>query len=283
MNNFTLTGFSDEISPDINKQFDYLGELGIKYFEVRGVNGTNIADLTLDEAKEVKALADKCGIKTSSIGSPIGKIEITDDFDAHMQLLSHIIDIAKILETTYIRIFSFYIRDGKNPEDYRSEVMRRMSSMTELAAKHNIILLHENEKDIYGDIASRCKDILDTVNSPNLRAVFDPANFIQSGQPVYPEAFDMLAPYIEYVHIKDSTANLNVVPAGYGIGNIQTVLATLKSTGYQGFVSIEPHLGSFAGFDKLESAPLHSKTEDKSGPHTFKMAFDALMDILNKI
>lgn len=280
--NFTLTGFSDEISEKITEQFEHLNKLGIEYFEPRGIDGKNISELTCDDVKALKENMQKYGIKVSSIGSPIGKIGIKDDFDAHLELLKKMIGIAKELGTKYIRVFSFFIPKDENPEDYREEVIARMKAMTKLAEENNIILLHENEKEIYGDIAPRCLDILKSVNSPNLRAVFDPANFVQCGQKVYPDTLHMLKDYVVYVHIKDALENGDVVPAGFGIGNVKEVLSELKQDGYKGFLSLEPHLGAFKGLENLELDDKMTKL-DGSTPEKFTLAHDSLINILKTL
>lgn len=277
MSKFIISGFADEISENTTRQFEHLNSLGIEYFEPRGIDGKNISELTADEAKSLKAKMDKYGIKVSSIGSPIGKININDDFEEHMELLGRVIETAKILDTKYIRIFSFYV-DGEY-EKNRDKVIEQMKRMVALAEGNNIILLHENEKGIYGDIASRCEDILRSVNSKHLRAVFDPANFVQCGQKTYPEAFDMLYPYIEYMHIKDALENGDVVPAGYGVGCVGKIIAALDCGGYTGFVSLEPHLGSFTGLDALEEDDKMTKLEG-STPEKFTLAYNALKKLL---
>ena len=280
--NFTLTGFSDEISEKITEQFEHLNKLGIEYFEPRGIDGKNISELTCDDVKTLKENMQKYGIKVSSIGSPIGKIGIKDDFDAHLELLKKMIGIAKELGTKYIRVFSFFIPKDENPEDYRDKVIKRMKAMTKLAEENDIILLHENEKEIYGDIAPRCLDILKSVDSPNLRAVFDPANFVQCGQKVYPDALHMLKDYVVYVHIKDALENGDVVPAGFGIGNVKEVLSELKQDGYKGFLSLEPHLGAFKGLENLELDDKMTKL-DGSTPEKFTLAHDSLINILKTL
>lgn len=279
---FILTGFSDEISPDIKEQFENLQKLGIRHFEIRGVNEKNVADLTLAEAEEVKALGESYGITASSVGSPIGKIGITDDFAEHLEKLKHVIEIAKVLGTGYIRVFSFYIPKGEDPASYREEVLHRMKAMTALAEQEGVTLLHENEKGIYGDTAPRCLDILKSVNSPHLRAVFDPANFVECGQVTYPDAFDLLCDYVVYMHIKDCTADKHIVPAGEGIGQVEEILSQLYRGGYRGFVSLEPHLAQFAGLSALQD-DTSVVNEEKAGPRTFKIAYDALVKIIERI
>lgn len=282
MLNYTISGFSDEIDKMVDVQFAHLNKLGIGWFEPRGIDGKNISDL--DDA-DCAALAEKMkkyGIKVSSIGSPIGKIGIRDDFDAHMEKLARTIKIAKKLGARYIRVFSFYIPEGEEPETYRDEVMRRMKAMCALAEREDIVLLHENEKGIYGDIAPRCADILKTVNSERLRAVFDPANFVQCGQKTFPDAFDMLAPYVEYMHIKDALADGSVVPAGMGEGGVSDILKALADRNYTGFLSLEPHLGSFEGLGALEQDNKMTKLA-KSSAEKFTLAYDSLMNLISAL
>lgn len=282
MLNYTISGFSDEIDKMVDVQFAHLNKLGIGWFEPRGIDGKNISDL--DDA-DCAALAEKMkkyGIKVSSIGSPIGKIGIRDDFNAHMEKLARTIKIAKKLGARYIRVFSFYIPEGEEPETYRDEVMLRMKAMCALAEREDIVLLHENEKGIYGDIAPRCADILKTVNSERLRAVFDPANFVQCGQKTFPDAFDMLAPYVEYMHIKDALADGSVVPAGMGEGRVSDILKALADRNYTGFLSLEPHLGSFEGLGALEQDNKMTKLA-KSSAEKFTLAYDSLMNLISAL
>lgn len=281
MENFIISGFSDEIDSDIEKQFSHLQRLGIHYFEPRGINGKNIAELSSKEVKNLKAQMDAYGIQASSIGSPIGKINITDPFAPHVETLKNIMETANILGTKNIRIFSFYIPKNKTHDEFRSAVIDRMQQMTALAESNELILLHENEKGIYGDTAVRCLDLLKTISSPALRAVFDPANFVQCGQQVFPAAYESLRPYIAYIHIKDAKKDGQVVPAGMGDAEIEKLLTTLKEESYQGFLSLEPHLGNFVGFSALENNS-ETKTE-ASTPEKFTLAYESLIKIIERV
>ena len=279
---FTISGFSDEINEKIDVQFAHIKTLGIEYFEPRGIDGTNIADINDEQLKVLKEKMDKNGIKVSSIGSPIGKIKITDAFEPHLEKLARVIEIAKKLGTRYIRVFSYYIEKGDDLEKWHDEVIFRMKKMAELAEKEGVILLHENEKDIWGELPEQCDRIIREVNSPALRAVFDPANFIQAGAKPYPDAYNIMKPHIEYMHIKDALENGHVVPAGLGIGGIDKILSDLKASGWTGFLSLEPHLGAFKGLDALEG---DNKTvmEEGSTPEKFTLAFESLNKIIKAI
>lgn len=276
-----ISGFSDEIDSCVVTQFEALNRLNIKYFEPRGIDGKNISTLTDEQIKELKAKMDKYGIEASSIGSPIGKVNIEDDFSEHFELFKRVVFIAKELGSKYIRMFSFYTKEGGWNDEKREEVIKRLQTMIDYAKEQDVVLLHENEKDIYGDTIDRCLDIMETLACDNFKAVFDPANFVQSGQDTK-SAIEKLGKYIEYMHIKDSLADGKIVPAGMGEGNVELVLKTLLEQGYAGFISLEPHLGSFEGLADLE---LDDKMEKlpKGGEGTFTVAYNALNEILNKI
>ncbi len=276
-----ISGFSDEISSDTTLQFETLTRLGIKYFEPRGIDGKNVSELTEDEAKELKNKMDTYGIKVSSIGSPIGKIKLTDDFEKHFEVFKNVCSIAKILGTSYVRVFSFY-HDGEIwTDDEKSIVIERLSKFISYAKEKGIILLHENEKDIYGDNIDRCKDLFENLYCDNFKGVFDPANFVQTGVDTV-EAFDTLRDYIEYVHIKDALSDGRVVPSGHGMGNVEYILKNLFENGYEGFLSLEPHLGSFEGLSDLELTD-NMTNLPKSGEGTFALAYNSLCKILENI
>lgn len=260
-----------------------LREHDIRCIEMRGVNGRSLVDHSLDEICDIKKALDAQGFRISAVGSPIGKIGITDDFAPHLDLFRHTLAAADILESRYIRMFSFYLPKGDDPGVYRSEVLRRWQKFADTAADSGRVLLHENEKGIYGDTAERCFDLLDTLQCPYVRATFDPANFIQCGEETYPKAYELLRPYIEYFHIKDARlGDGQVVPAGYGDGRIEDILRDLAADGWQGFLSLEPHLGSFSGLASLEREGDMMEMPE-GGPEKFAVAVKALKDILKTI
>lgn len=269
MSKFILSAFADEIADDLKTQMDVLECNGVKYIEMRGVNGRPLVRHSLDEVREIKKQLNSRGFKISAIGSPIGKIKITDDFNPHLELFKHTIEIAKILETRYIRMFSFFIPQGEDPNAYRDEVIRRWQEFIKAAEGTGLVLLHENEKEIYGDTPQRCLDLLNTMNCSYLRAIFDPANFVQCDVETYPEAYNLLKDNIEYMHIKDAVySDHHVVPAGEGDGRLKEILTSLYVRGFVGFLSIEPHLN-----DSLPGG----------GPELFGVACKALKKLLNEV
>ncbi len=280
---YRISGFSDEIAADAEEQFRVLNKLGISCFEARGIGEKNISALTDEEALALKELMARYGIEASSIGSPVGKVKLEEAFEPHFEMFRRVVRIAEILGSRYIRIFSFYHDGGENwTNEERAEVLRRLREMIQYAAGHDVILLHENEKDIYGDTADRCADLMNELYGEHFKAVFDPANFVQCGQDTK-YAYGLLQDYIAYMHIKDACrSDGHVVPAGCGDGNVEFILRELSARGYDGYLSLEPHLGTFAGLKDLE---LDDKMLDlpEGGEGTFTIAYRALCGILEKI
>lgn len=276
-----LSGFADEIDTNLGKQIEVLKKLQMNHVEMRGVNGKGLVDYSINEAREIKKQLDESGIQLSSVGSPIGKIKITDDFAPHMELYKHTVEIAHEMETPYIRMFSFFMPEHESYDPYRGKVMDQLGQFVDYAKASNIILLHENEKDIYGDVADRCLELMKELYGEHFKAVFDFANFVQCKQDTL-SAYEMLKPYIAYIHIKDALwSDGSVVPAGHGDGNVEKILKMLKDSGYQGFLSLEPHLADFAGFSSLEQSAGEKKK--LSGEEAFTIACEALRKILERI
>lgn len=270
--------FADEIDVSVDKQIALLQELGIGWIEFRSGDGKGVADYTEKEAEMLMSRLSANGIRISAVGSPIGKIDITQDFEPHFETYRHIVELAGILDTSFIRMFSFFMPEGEEPDKFRDEVMRRTDRMVEYAAGRNVVLLHENEKGIYGDNAARCLDLMKLFYGDHFRCTFDFANFVQCGQDTL-EAYEMLRPYISYIHVKDALReNGEVVPAGTGDGNVAEILNRLDEKGYAGFLSLEPHLADFAGLKSLEKEVKERGRTD--GEEAFCTAYRALEKLL---
>lgn len=274
-----LYAFADESSAMIDQQIDAMHRNGLSGLEIRNVDGTNVAQITLEKAKEVRKKMDDAGLITWSIGSPIGKIHIENgDFSAHLEVFKHVIDVAHTLGSENIRMFSFYIPQDKDAANYHNEVIDRLGQLLTIAEGSGIELCHENEKGIYGDIAPRC--LLLHKQLPVLKGIFDPSNYIQCGQDTM-EGWQMLAPYIKYLHIKDALADGNVVPAGHGIGNLKEIIADFRKNGGNA-LSVEPHLTVFDGLAKLEENGDVSKVGKFVYPSP-SAAFDAACNALKEL
>jgi len=244
-----LSGFGDEIDPDPAVQAAVLRALGAGFIEVRSAWGVNVIDLSSHQLGELGRVLSERGMAVSAIASPVGKVDVALPVEHEVDRLRRAIVAAHSLGARYIRIFSFY-----NAQGFRDEVLVRMRALTTLAEREHVVLLHENEKEIYGDVPERIVDILESVGSDHLRAAWDNANFVQVGVRPFTDAYALLRPWLEYLQVKDAVAATGeVVAAGEGDGELVETLTALRDDGYTGFASLEPHLtvtnalGGFSG------------------------------------
>lgn len=266
-----LCAFADEISPDLAEQIRVCRECGVSNIELRGVAGVNVLDFHQPVRAEIKARLDTAGIGVACIGSPVGKVPITEPWQRHFDRFKIAIDAAAYFGARMVRIFSYYPpKPGGDMRRHRDEVLRRMRAKVEHVTGGDITLVHENEHGIYGQSARNCVDILKTIDSPSLRAAFDFANFVIDGEKPL-EAWPGLKPFVTHFHIKDARfRDRSVVPAGEGDGQIQAILADAFQSGYRGFLSLEPHLASAGQFG------------GNTGPELFRTAVTALRGVCER-
>ena len=246
MKNYILSAFADEYDADFETQLAALQQFGIKYIELRFVDGTNAADLTDEQITRVQTLLTQYGITVSAIGSPIGKIALDGDLETHFAKAARVFHIANLLGVQNIRCFSFYPPAGKPIATCRDEVITQMSWLLDLADNYGVTLCHENEAGIYGESPESCLDLLNHFGG-RLKCVFDMGNFVLDGfDPV--GALSLLQPYIRYFHIKDALYAGAIVPAGKGEASIKQILASYPG---ETFVTLEPHLQTFSGLNAL--------------------------------
>ncbi len=266
-----LTAFADEIGSDPQLQIDTLRSVDVRFLELRAVGGKGVLDLSENETLAFQNALDAAGIGVSSIGSPIGKVEVRSDLGAHFERFKIAVERAQFFGARYVRVFSFY-HEGEEAVACRGEVVDFYHRMVEAAGSANVVLLHENESHIYGDVPTRCMDLLEAVANSTLRAAFDPANFIQVGVDPLLDAWPLIKEHTVYFHIKDALADSHaVVPAGYGDGGLEAILRDAVGLGFSGFLSLEPHL-------KAED-PVHGG----DGPERFVKAVTALRQVLERI
>jgi sugar phosphate isomerase/epimerase len=269
---WTLSGFGDEIDADPVIQLSVLQALGAKHIEVRSAWGTNVVELADEQLAALAALIAERDMAVSAIASPIGKVDAFGDPDTELARLRRAVHAAHRLGSRYIRLFSFYRPPGTTPPDIRDVVLEQLRAYATVAEQEGLVLLHENEKDIYGDVPDRVLDLIEAVGSPALRMAWDNANFVQVGVRPFTDGYAKLRPYLEYLQVKDArAADGTVVPAGEGDGELLATVTALREDGYDGFASLEPHLavaGALGGF---------------SGPYEFGRAARAFAKLTDAI
>ena len=264
-----LCAFSDEYNNDLDKQIEGLKRCNISLMEIRNVNGKNIADIDVETAKAYKEKLDENGISVWSIGSPIGKVDIKDDFDEYLKKVHHVCNLANIFGTKRVRMFSFF-----NAFEMRDLVMERLHKMVEVANMYGVVLCHENEKEIYGDTIDRVLEIREEVKGLNF--VYDPANFVQCKQNCL-EALDKLYLFTDYFHIKDVDSTEQLVPSGYGEGRLRELIERIdRDTVF----TIEPHLHVFDGYGSIDNTEMKHRFTYSTNEDAFMAAYSALKDLL---
>lgn len=275
MVNLKLSAFSDEYADGFTEQLEGMRRFGIDYIELRHADKKNVSVLTANEVAEIKKKTDFFGIGVSAIGSPLGKIALDGDMDAHLEMARCVFETANTLGAKCVRMFSFYAPSGKEIVSMREEVLDALEKLVLLARSHGVTLCHENEAKIYGDTPARCRELIDHFGG-ELKCVFDMGNFVLENVEPY-AAYELLQKDIAYFHIKDAFSAGAIVPPGKGEAKIAEILsAHRKYASEDFFVSLEPHLQLFSGLNALVGRAFEN-------PYQYTDAKSAFADAVAKL
>ncbi|MBR7110658.1 MAG: sugar phosphate isomerase/epimerase [Clostridia bacterium] len=267
-----LCAFSDEAGSSIQEQITALKRNGVSYTELRSIDGKNVSNFSLDEAKEYQNIFESNGITVWSIGSPLGKEDIDCDFEEYSKKIEHVCKLANIFKTDKIRMFSFF-KAYEKPE----KVFTYLREMVKIGQKYGVYMYHENEKDIYGDTLDRVLDIMNNVDG--LKYIYDPANYLQCNQSA-DKTLDALHSKTDYFHIKDVIVESGaIVPAGFGDGKIDELVQRVDR---DVVMTLEPHLTVFAGYKDIDNTEMKHKFTYASSTEAFDTAVSSLKEILKK-
>lgn len=277
-NRLILSAFADEYADGLKEQCEALNKFGIEYIELRGVNGKNVSTLTESEVKETKRILDDYEIRVSSIGSPLGKIDIKGDLNGHYETAKRVYETANILGAKNVRIFSFYSKE--TPFDKcKGEIYDGIEKLVDLSDGTGLTLCHENEALIYGESPEKCLEIVEYFGG-RMRCVFDMGNFVLDGYDPM-AAYKLLSDYIEYFHIKDAFYSGGIVPAGKGEAKIKEILDDYKVNGGKDtFITLEPHLQTFSGLNALVGKSFDNPYKYEDQKAAFTDAVEKLKDLL---
>ena len=270
---FHVSAFSDEIAPDFETQLKVLCSHSIQRLDLRSAWGKGVLSLSDDDVVRAKALLAEYGVRVAAIGSPIGKTPIDGDEKEFRGQFERCLELARTFCTTQIRIFSFYLPRGQTSwVPWKEAVLARCRWMAQRAEQEGVVLHHENEKAIFGELPGACADLLEGVDRAAFRAVFDFANFVQAGVTAVAKAYQQLDPWVAAFHLKDArSADGVVVPAGEGDGEVEPVLRRAASSGRDYPMTIEPHLGATPGLSSM------------SGEDQFGVAVAALRKVMDAV
>lgn len=258
---FCLSGFADEISPNLDIQVATLARLGVNGLDLRSVDGVNVLDLSLEDLQRVHDACAANGLHVQAIGSPVNKIGFEPLNEAReYDRLKKAIRAAHRVNVKRIRIFTPMVPDGQH-DAAANRIIAWMLQQKKLAQDEGVVLIHENDDRYWGAHPANAKRMMETIGNDNFRFAYDFANTVLQGYRTMRDWFPWIVPYIDTLHIKDSIeAEHRIVPAGEGEGEVGAALTYLISTGWNGPLTIEPHLaaagpmGGFSGEDLFEVA-----------------------------
>jgi sugar phosphate isomerase/epimerase len=256
-----LTGFADEAAPDIDGQIRATKRLGWQCIEARNVNGTNIHDVSEEVFEEVVGKLQDADVQINCFGSAIanwGK-SITDPFDITLEEVNRAIPRMQRLGTQLIRIMSYAVLDDRESDDQMEEErFRRLRILHQTFTDAGLTPVHENCMNYGGMSWQHTLRLIENV--PGLKLVFDTGNPIftddRSKPKPYPkqsswEFYSHVKEHIAYVHIKDGRfveesgglfPKVEYTFPDEGDGDVVRIVRDLLKSGYDGGVSIEPHL-----------------------------------------
>lgn len=269
-----LSAFSDEAGNGLQEQIAALKRNGISLMEIRNVDGVNVQKMTTEQAEAIQAELEKNGISVWSVGSPMGKVKLTEEFsfEEYLNDVRHLCKLANIFKTDKIRMFSFL-----QAYDKSEQVIAYLNRMVEVAAEYGVELYHENEKKVYGDIVERVLELMNAVKG--LKFVYDPANYLQCGEPSS-KTLAALHHRTDYFHIKDVIFETGeLVPAGYGDGAIDELVSMIKD---DKVMTIEPHLAVFEGYAAIDDEKMKNKFHFSSNSEAFDAAIKAIKEVLKR-
>ena len=267
-----LTGFADEVSPDLDLQINATRELGWKFIETRNLYGKNLAYISEEEFEAVQEKLANSGIRFNCYGSAVANWakSILDSPESSYEEMRLVLPRMEKLGIKMIRIMSFSVPKELKPTAYdlEDEVIKRVSHIVKMAEDAGVLCVHENCMNWGGLSFEHTLRLLDRIQSPALKLVLDTGNpvfndDIRGEQPYATQSawefYKAVKEHIAYVHIKDGYLkdNKNVYTfAGEGKGEVFRIMEDLIRSGYDGGISMEPHLSSV--FHE-EGAPLDPK------------------------
>lgn len=240
-----LSGIADEAAKASADQIKVHSELNWREIELRSFNKTSLADLDPKEFSKLKNGLQDFEIKASVVCSNIGNwgSSIAFPFESDLAEFNSIVEKMHELNSKFLRIMS-YPNSSFSDGNWKKEVFRRLKHLTRLAETEGIVLLHENCAGYGGQSAEHTLELVEEIDSPAFRLLFDIGNGLEYGYNSY-DFLKIILPWVSHVHIKDGTKHNGVVEYSYpgeGSANVEKCIKALIKNGYKGIFSIEPHL-----------------------------------------
>ncbi|WMJ23265.1 sugar phosphate isomerase/epimerase family protein [Paludicola sp. MB14-C6] len=243
---FQTAVITDEVSQDFQVAVDFALRHKLDAVEIRSVDEKNPFEMNQVDIDKMKAILKGTGLKVCCISAPFFKCDIDNkqEIEEHIEGLKRCIHIAKELGCSLIRGFTFW-----NKGDFEqsiSDIVKKFQEPIVLLKQANMLLALEFDPTVYTTNAKRAVMVLKELNSPYVKALWDPGNDIydEEEECPYPDGYEMIKPYLVHMHLKDAK-RVNGKPEAMiiGKGDFDFVgqFKALLNDGYQGYVSLETH------------------------------------------
>lgn len=280
-----LAVITDEIDADLGRALDVMAEYGVKAAELRGLWDKNIADAPHEYWRRAKGLLDARGMHVVGIASPFYKCGLPGEeaegptgplhsasargLGDQIALLNHCIEAARFFDTNLIRVFSFW-RHGTLTPEIEEKIVDAFAEPAAIAERAGIILGLENEHACYLGTGAQAGRVLAELNSPAVRAIWDPGNAFMDGESPFPAGYEAVKPFVTHIHVKDAAVRPGAVKPEWtvvGEGQIDYAgqIAALRADGYSGYLSLETHYGGAGGKEASSRACLKGLQELLAG------------------
>ncbi len=278
-----LSAFTDEAGDSCEAQIEAAQSNGLKRLDLRAMDGFNCTAMPIEHAKGVAEKLKDANLEVGMFGSPLGKIDIADSMSTDLGKLEHLAELAPILGCQNVRIFSYYNKENRPHDFWQMESISRLSLLQKRAKELGLVLYHENERHIYGDL---CADVLEIANlrdGKSFKLIFDFDNYNQSGEDVW-DNWTKLHDKTDAIHLKDSTKTNEHVPAGQGNGRVREILIDALAKDWSGPVIVEPHLSHSGAVAATGPSGAANQAFSQMAPHeSFKVALDAAHELLKNV
>ena len=257
-----FSGIADEAGKPLETQIKAHQEIGFDHIEVRNVDETTLAYASDEEFDRIHARLNEAGLQVSCFASQLANWarEITGPLDKDIDELNRAIPRMKKMNTPFIRVMSWSNTKSQVPKtEWRDEAIKRMKDLARIAEDGGVTLVHENCDGWGGLGPEQTCELLAEVGSPAVKLVFDTGNCASHGQDTW-AFYTGVKQHIAYVHIKDGRrddkADKTVFTfPGEGAAEVPRIIGDLLRSGYDGGISIEPHIAKIVHDASKEPDP----------------------------
>ncbi len=237
---------TDEISQDLQVACDLANKYGLDGVEIRSVWDHGPHQLTDAEIEKIREITAKADLAVCGISAPFFKCDINkdDEIAAQYEILDRCVQLARKLNAPYVRGFTFW--SCGDFDEYFDRIVAHLQDAAKRIEGTGVTLVIEMDPSVFACDAARVARVVGAVDRPNVRGLFDPGNLIWNPdhEVPYPDAYEVMKPYIAHVHVKDATVKdgkPDAVKVGTGDVDFKGLFRRLIDDGYEGYVVLETH------------------------------------------